>query len=298
MRLVYYSLLPDARGRHEAQWAESVASLRRHNARIAICLVVHGRATPFIVETARRHDVTLVPAGDYGKALAEVSPEWCELLAFYPTFHKWLSLRLLPSASLSQLLYLDCDTYFFGDVAQIFDGHSVSEWYAREEPRSRRSPYGYDPMYLDESRLEQIAQAEGLELVPPYNTGVIVLNHGIWIALASLTPQLLSLAGRLMLGIDRRALPHYLAGLERVIAGSAFERKRPLPYPSSNAWLTECIALWLSMGNIPGLTHDLLSNVAVLQNGEFRSRTDETIVVHYFSSLEAAFFRSFAASGT
>ncbi|MET0659960.1 MAG: hypothetical protein ABW110_17580 [Steroidobacteraceae bacterium] len=296
MRLVYYSLLPDTHGRYESQWIESVASLRRHNPQVSVRLFVYGRVTPSLAETARAFDVVLVPAGDYSDTLTAIAPNWARLLAFCPTLHKVLSLRLLPDQPLSQLLYLDCDTFFFGDVADIFERYVELEWYAREEPCSRRSAYGYDPGYLDEDALADIARRERLEVVPPFNTGVMVLNHGLWLALASLSAELLELAGRLMLGIDRSTFQPFLSGLDSTIQSCVFDKAAALPFPSSNSWLIEAVALWLTLGRLSGVSHGVLSRHDVLQNGEFRHRKHDPVLVHYFSSLEMEFFESIRVS--
>jgi hypothetical protein len=61
--------------------------------------------------------------------------------------------------------------------------------------------------------------------------------------------------------------------------------------PSSNDWIVEEIALWLTLGRIPGLTHDVFGRMDVAQSTEVvDGRRIAPIVAHYFSSGEKCFF--------
>ena len=61
-----------------------------------------------------------------------------------------------------------------------------------------------------------------------------------------------------------------------------------LPFPSSNPWIVEQVALWLTLGQIPGLTHASFRPEHVKQGGEQAGGKKE-IVYHYFGIDKAAF---------
>lgn len=119
-----------------------------------------------MLREAERQQVTIHHVGDYRDRLEEALPGCARVLTHHPLLHKILSLRFLPAKSASQVLYLDCDTYFFGDVANLFSKYQKHHFYAREEPRSRRSPYGYDPSYLNEEIFSGNMQKRGITLHP------------------------------------------------------------------------------------------------------------------------------------
>jgi hypothetical protein len=55
-----------------------------------------------------------------------------------------------------------------------------------------------------------------------------------------------------------------------------------LPFPSRNPWIVEQVALWLTLGQIPGLTHARFSPEHVKQGGEQAGSDKNEIVYHYF----------------
>ncbi|MGD0603949.1 MAG: hypothetical protein ABSA53_10165 [Streptosporangiaceae bacterium] len=196
MITVYYSLAADPSGIREWQWTRSVRSLRRYNPDVSVVLFLYGGARAELVDTADRAGVQIVPMGEFAEALGDIPSHWRDALSAFPTLHKLLSLRGLSSAgSFSHLIYLDCDTYFFGDVAALTARYGQCDWYAREEPGSSRSHYGYDPSYLDEHALGAMAHSQGLIQVPPYNTGVMVLRADLARTLVTLLDDFIWYAG-------------------------------------------------------------------------------------------------------
>lgn len=298
MKLVYYSLA--ALGNHacERQWVQSIRSLRRHNQSIPVCLVIWGTPNPQTVREAERQGVRVIDAGPYRRLFAHLPPAWAEVLALNPTLHKIPALRHCTGYRPGQVLYLDCDTYFFGDVEILFDLYSGRHFLAREEPGSRRSHYGYDPAYIDEDVLTQVARSEGLAPIPPYNTGVIVMNGGLWDHLCALADYFLLCVWRLMVGL-RWAAPLGAAVDDTVRplldrGATEQDRRHRLVFPSSNAWIVEEIALWLTLGRVAGLTHDVFQRTHVAQNGEaleIGTRPGRLpVVAHYFGGWEQRFF--------
>ena len=293
MIAIYYSLAADPSGTREWQWARSVESLRRYNRDVSILLMLYGGARAEVVETADRAGVQILSMGKFADALGDIPPHWRAALSAFPTLHKLLSLRRLSSAgSFDHLIYLDCDTFLFGDVTQLAR-HGQCDWYAREEPNTSRSHHGYDPGYVDEQALAAIAHSQGLIAVPPYNTGVMVLGAGLVRTLVTLLDDLIWYAWRLLAGICLWQ-PDLLGdspvgNLVRAASGPG-DRRLALPYPSSNAWIFEEIATWLTLGRIPGLSHDVLRRTEVAQGEEYAGRPRGMIVAHYYTVGQQRFF--------
>jgi hypothetical protein len=230
--------------------------------------------------------------GSYEDAIRRIRPRAFRTSAAYPVLHKWLNFSELEPLAPSQILQLDCDTFFFADVDLLFDGYAERQFYAREEPLSKASHYGYDPSYVDEEALFAIARAEGASEVGPYNIGVSMLNHGLWTELAARSETLLDYVFRLTAGICRdptvqdKRWPDVVALFALDQAEEPYVRE--LPFPSRNIWIVEQVALWLTLGQIPGLTHARFSPEHVKQGGEQAGYDKKEIVYHYFGIDNAA----------
>ncbi len=278
MKLVLYSLAAVGAAHCERQWIVSIRSLRRHSPDIAVRLCVYGVPALATLAEARRLNVEIVRERDYALWLEAIAPGRGRVLAENPTLHKIASMRGLPWG-VDQVLYLDCDTFCFQAVEPLFERCAHAHFHAREEPGSRRSAHGYDPACVDEAALEALARRQGVAFVPPYNTGVMMLNGGLWARLAELFPEFLDLVWRL--SPDRR------------------DGARSLPFPSANAWIVEEVATWLLLGRFPGLTHAAFDPAEVAQNGEALRRLAARRpprLAHYFSGFEADFFAALQAA--
>lgn len=285
MTAVYYSLVADADGRRERQWARSVASLRRYNPDVSVVLCLYGGARPETFAVADRTAVHIQPMGELADAYGDVPAHWRAALSAFPHLHKLLSLALFASEpSLDRLIYLDCDTHFFGDVAELAQRYTGHDWYARAE-------------YFDEHGLDEIAGREGLVAIPPFNTGVVVLAAGLVRTLTSLLDEYLWYAWRLILGMclwDPELLHDpALVALVRARSGAG-ECRLALPYPCDNSWIMDEIAVSLTLGRIPGLAHDLLRQSDVAQGDEAVAGSGGAIVAHYFTSREDQFIARLA----
>jgi hypothetical protein len=272
--------------------------MRRYNRSIPVWLFVFNGASKELLAEAEQWGVHVCFLGDYTEFLQKAHPHGA-ILALYPTFHKFLVLPHLPLQKATQVLYLDCDTFFFDDVNLLFDLHGEQDWYAREEFMSRRSPLGYDPNHANEELLESIAHREGLRYILPFNSGVCVLNHGIWHNLHALSDAYLSLAWRLLCGreISKPRDKVRDPQLWRAVMDATADRDRvhALAYPSTNDWIIEQIALWLSLGRLPNFSLGTLSADQVLQGNEFEimlTTPRRSVLAHYFTGMEKRFFAS------
>jgi hypothetical protein len=162
---------------------------------------------------------------------------------------------------------------------------------------SRLSHYGYRPSHINEDMLVSIAERENTRFIVPFNSGVVLLNNGVWNRLDPIRTTYLDLAWRLLSGRalstkpgigDHPAVPTAVLGVIKEV-----DRTRVLPYPSSNAWIIEQIALWLALGHVQEMSQGLLASEQVVQGLEFYDSLrygNECVVSHYYSRFEAAFF--------
>jgi hypothetical protein len=262
-RLVHYSLaLPPHEPRPDLvrQLGTSLGTLRAHNREIPVALFAHGAMPREVAALCHEHDVMVHQQGGYEERLAALCPAGGEALAAYPLLHKFLNFRELARTGASQILFCDCDTVFFTDVAALFDRYGEADVVAREEVHSSRSIHGVDRTFIDEPLLARLAAADGAAVVPPFNLGVVLFNHDIWRALAPLDELIVDYAWRFMAGA--------------------------LPFPSTNWWILDEVALWLALGHVPGVRTADFHPGDVAQNGEF-ARSDPRsagwILCHYYS---------------
>jgi hypothetical protein len=298
-RLVAYSLAaPRANPRPDLVWQiqSSVSSLRAYNKTVPIVIFTYDDVPTELAPALSPYNVLLHYRGSYEEQLASLVPRSWSVLSRYPVLHKLLNFRQINAYSPTQVLCLDCDTLFFGDVELLFSRYAEADCYAREEPTCGRSHYGYDPTYLDEISLTSLGEQEGIRPVPPFNLGVILLNNGLWRHLAVLETTLLSyawrfavwIAGNPLQGVARYGEGHAIVSLrqqfDRLVDQD--DRRRALPYPSANHWILDQVSLWLTLGHVPNLSYRDLSARDVLQDGEFLSRRPQEcdwVLCHYFT---------------
>jgi hypothetical protein len=241
--------------------------------------------------------VIVTELGDYATYLSQIIAQ-AGALALYPTLHKILSLRHLSAPNPKQILYLDCDTFFFDDVELLFDRYQTCDSYAREEPMTQRSRHGSNSAHLDEEILEAISAGERLQPIAPFNSGIWLMNHGSWRELDRMRQAFLAYVWRLLVG-------RYLAGGEEtpldlriganvVALASASDWSKALPYPSQNGWIIDQVALWLTLGGL-SLSHGMLKERDVAQGAEFLGTLhgrQTWVVSHYFSATEHLFWKT------
>lgn len=298
MRIVTYSLSvtgpPQATDYHE-ELINSVKSLRTHNRVVPVHVFLYGEHPSAFLTELEDEQVTVHQMGSYSDAVRRIRPRGFRTLERYPVLHKWMNFHKLASLGPSQVLQIDCDTFFFDDVEILFDRYSDCHFYGREEPASKASHYGYFPDYLNEDKLFALARREGAKQVNPYNIGVSVLNHGLWNEIAKRTEMFLSYVFRFAAGMARNPETRgkLWPELAQVVMVDLLEQTdvEDLPFPSSNLWILDQVALWLTMGHVPGFTHGHISRDHVLQGGE---TSEAKVVVHHYFGVDKRAFLSAA----
>lgn len=278
---------------YERQWLQSIRSVRAYNSGTPIHLFLYNAPSTSILDAAKRYGVTVHLLGNYEAYLRAFVAAKAAPLSKYPTLHKFISLQHCPD-NISQVLYLDCDTYCFANVTTLLSKYMSCQWYAREEPLSARSHLGYDRTYLNETLLYTIARSERLTPVAPYNTGVCILNHGIWRDLAALARDYLMYAWRLLVGLKVYGPKERTGMFDRDILPCVAEADKLtcLRYPSANRWILDEVALWLVLGKISHLSHDTLSIGDVKQGRETIADGARRAcgIAHYYRQFEEPFF--------
>ena len=84
----------------------------------------------------------------------------------------------------------------------LFERYAGPDVVAREEVYSGRSIHGADCAFIDEPLLERLAGHLGRAVVPPFNLGVVLYNHGVVARLAGIMATFLDDAWRLMTRLD------------------------------------------------------------------------------------------------
>src|SRR5216110_502505 len=129
----------------------SVKSLRLYNKSVSVHVFLYGEHPPGFTQELEEQAVDVHQMGSYVDAIRRIHARAFRTLSVYPVLHKWLNFGELERLAPTQILQADCDTFFFDDVDALFARYSDRHFYAREEPASKASHYGYDPTYLDES---------------------------------------------------------------------------------------------------------------------------------------------------
>jgi hypothetical protein len=296
LQLVYYSMATDQDSYCHGQWIQSIRSLRKYNTSIRVELMSYNNISPALLQEADRWGVHVHLLGNYWEYVTKMHKR-ARALCTYPTLHKTLSLMHVPEEA-TQVLYLDCDTFFFGDVADIFSRHAEQDFYAREEVKSRRSYMPYNPSYLDEDSLAGTVAALGLSFIGPFNTGVVLWNHGSWNRINALRHSYLDFCWRLMVGrqlANVTRLDYEMPVRHAVVTlMNATDWETAIPYPSSNPWLLDEVALWLTLGQT-SMQQGYFDPVTVTQSREYVRPLGCRVVSHYFGAQEQAFFSLFPA---
>jgi hypothetical protein len=182
--------------------------------------------------------------------------------------HKWYNLKFFDKRSGefddSNILYVDSDTLFYGDVQYLFDHYNYAEVFGREEFGFRHDPNtggGKDIRkaldYVDQC----IVEAGGKTQVYKYCLGVMLFNNGLHLDVIDRLGELVEL----MLKI----------------------KDRKIPYPVPNPRIIDEYAMWVILSRI-GVIGGLFGVQDVTQ-GYVEQKHEEffnPIVLHYTTKGE------------
>ena len=182
--------------------------------------------------------------------------------------HKWYNLKFFDKRSGefddSNILYVDSDTLFYGDVQYLFDHYNYADVFGREEFGFRHDPNtggGKDIRkaldYVDQC----IVEAGGKTQVYKYCLGVMLFNNGLHLDVIDRLGELVEL----MLKI----------------------KDRKIPYPVPNPRIIDEYAMWVILSRI-GVIGGLFGVQDVTQ-GYVEQKHEEffnPIVLHYTTKGE------------
>ena len=182
--------------------------------------------------------------------------------------HKWYNLKFFDKRSGefddSNILYVDSDTLFYGDVQYLFDHYNYAEVFGREEFGFRHDPNtggGKDIRkaldYVDQC----IVDAGGTTQVYKYCLGVMLFNNGLHLDIIDRLGELVEL----MLKI----------------------KDNKIPYPVPNPRIIDEYAMWVILSRI-GVIGGLFGIQDVTQ-GYIEQKHEEffnPIVMHYTTKGE------------
>lgn len=276
--VVYYSLdqPPHPRAQiYQSQLICSLEGLRGFNPTLPVYLHVVGQLErAFAQYLTRRFAVRLVSFSGYQEMLDAHLPGAGRLLADYPILHKFLTLRHFCALRPAQVLYVDSDTLFYADPLPLMQRCTQADIYARAEPHS--DPRQADAGYFDHAGLARLQQRLGCRPIKPFNTGVMILNHGIWDKFLAQARFFLEL----VLAFSPKAVAAGLPGL---------------PLPVNNPWIRDQVAFWLSLGRLESFELGLLSYDQLLLGGEELFSPGvfaRPVITHYFTANMAEFFQA------
>ena len=182
--------------------------------------------------------------------------------------HKWYNLKFFDKRSGefddANILYVDSDTLFYGDVQYLFDHYNYADVFGREEFGFRHDPNtggGKDIRkaldYVDEC----IVDAGGKTQIYKYCLGVMLFNNGLHLDIIDRLGELVEL----MLKI----------------------KDNKIPYPVPNPRIIDEYAMWVILSRI-GVTGGLFGVQDVTQ-GYIEQKHEEffnPIVLHYTTKGE------------
>ena len=182
--------------------------------------------------------------------------------------HKWYNLKFFDKRSgefdVANILYVDSDTLFYGDVQYLFDHYNYAEVFGREEFGFRHDPNtggGKDIRkaldYVDQC----IVDVGGKTQIFKYCMGVMLFNNGLHLDIIDRLGELVEL----MLKI----------------------KDKKIPYPVPNPRIIDEYALWVilsRLGTIGGLfgVQDVTQGYVEQKHEEFFN----PIVLHYTTKGE------------
>jgi hypothetical protein len=249
-RSLYYAL--DTNPHTLFQLRQSVNSVRRFAPALPIYAVIAGNLSIADIKFLDSVDVRVIRS----RIENGVSP----------TFMKWRALADLPPQR--EFLYLDTDTFVFDDPMRLFESAGGEDFHARPELACERDQSAYPLLinvllltksHVDHWLFEKIAEHLNANIVPIFNTGIMLFRNGF--------------ATRL--GNEWRNF---------VTLNHKFRSKR-LPYPCWAAHILEEIVASLVLGAMDQFTWSKLGAESCPCYEEYRGRNVQTpgVVLHAWS---------------
>lgn len=244
------------------QITQSLRTLRVHDQSTPVSIIHCGQPCEALVSEAARANATIHQVPAFIDVLQRLTPYWREL-SDYRTLAKMAFIHLLPDAD--QLLFVDCDTYWFNSPSKLFDKYDSCDLYATAEVGSHAYPYhpyadGYEEGHA------ALAASVGSTFIPPMNTGVMLMRR----------PMAQYLEANMGLFLD------YVARLKGY--GS------PLKMPVNNPWIADEVSIWILLGR-SNMTwgHLDLADVAL---SNMCPPGNPNVLSHFCSAHEGWFFES------
>ena len=256
MNIVFYSYKKNKHehiNTHELRRLEhSISSLREFNDEIPVYLFCDDPALiPLYFRT--HYDVNVLP---FEKQVRH------GMLFIY----KWFNLQFFQKEEYQKanILYLDSDTVFYGDVQYLFDHYNYAQVFGREEFGFRHDPNIGGGRGIRESldRVDEcIVDAGGQKQIHKYCTGVMLFNNGIHVEIIKRLHELVKLMVQLKIG--------------------------EVVYPVPNPRIVDEYALWVILSRI-GVDGRLFGAQDVTQGyvEEKHEQVFNPIVIHYTTKGE------------
>lgn len=258
----------------------SLRSLRRVNPQIPVFLNIIGEIDKLFLHFLTT-DLSVIPvlSGSYEDLLNSVLPGSGPYLKNYPILHKFLFLLQFNQLQPAQVLYVDTDTLFFEDPVRLFEQCRRHDIYARLEYYTAPTDVHKRPGYFQPEVYAELAASLGSQVITPFNTGVMLLNHRIWERFRAESRNYLEYVLRLSPVEDALGpMPGF----------------SPLPNPTSNLWIRDQVAFWLAMGRIRNFSFSPLSHAQLLMGAEEIHNPNQftrPILSHYFSQNTEKYFK-------
>lgn len=271
----------------------SLASLRAQDPHQPVVLFVHGPVPRDVEAACRRHGAVVVEQAPYADRLRHACPQGWPALARYPVLHKCLNFSALAQLDLDQVLCLDLDTLVAQPPAMLFERYrGLATVVAREEVFSSRSPSGHDPTFVDEDMLAALGGALRVAPLPPFNLGTVLFDGRRLAELAAVEDLFVDLCWRFVSWMAMHPVApgnpfaEFQGWHEAASTVGIVDALRALPFPSTNRWLLDEVALWLALAHVPQMTYADFSPADVALGTEFAraspGRSTWTLC-HYFS---------------
>ena len=295
-RLVHYSIsLADGEQRPEliAQLDASAGTLREHNPGIPAAVFLYGSLSADLAAVCRSHGLMVQEQGPYERRLAELCPAGWPALARYPLLHRFLNFRELAArrrdpGALPRLRH---------DLLRRRRA-PVRPLRGRRRRRARGGPHEPQPARR-RPRLRRRAAAGAARgrrgggrdpAVQPRRRPVRPRSsrdaRGLRGAVRRLRVALRPVDGAAPRDGAAAAFGEFLGAAEALALTTPDALARALPYPSTNRWILDEVALWMTLGHVPGLRVADFDRGDVAENGEFsaaRPAGASWVLCHYYS---------------